>query len=219
MEAMMNRSNWLSSAGLVYVLVWIVGLLLESDTPGSTASTADLTAYFLAHQQAHMIQSYLIDGIAGVAILVFAATVAGIFRKFDEENPTLSSIVFGAGVAAASVSLVQAGMQQVLANRDVLAEGNAAPIRTILVMINATDTFKLLALALLSGTVSLLTFRTRALPQWTGWLGVILALLLIFGGWSFLLNNSALYNVLYLALPLLLLWVAAISVVILRRPK
>ena len=212
----MNRANWLASAGLVYVVAWVVGLLIEFNSPGPSASTADLTAYFLTHQQAHMLQSYLIDGIAGVAMLVFAASVAGVFQKFGDESVTLSRIVFGAGVAAASVSVVQAGMQQVLSNHDVLVTGDA-PIRTMLVLISETDTFKLLVLALLSGAASFLILRTRALPQWLGWLGVVLSLTLIFGGLSFVLNSPALSNVLVVSLPLLLLWVGGISVVILRR--
>jgi len=212
----MSGRNWLASPGLVYVGAWVAGLLIESNTPGSSASTADLRAYFLTHRQAHLIQSYVIDGIAGVAVLVFAAVLKGVFRKVDSETATLSDVVLGAGVAAASVSLAQAGIQQVLANPDVLAAGDA-PIRTILALVNATDTFKLLALALLSGTASILTFRTRVLPRSFGGLGIVLSLMLIVGGLSFVGNNPAFSVVLLLSLPLLLLWVGGISVVLLRR--
>jgi hypothetical protein len=106
MEAIMKKDNWLASAGLIYVAAWVIGLLIESSPSSTSASTAELTTYFATHQYAHMIQSYLIDGIAGIAILIFAASVTDVFRKHDGENTALSGIVFGAGIAAASVSLV-----------------------------------------------------------------------------------------------------------------
>ena len=76
------------------------------------------------------------------------------------------------------------------------------------------DTYKLLALGVFIGATALLAFRTRALPQW---LGAVLAPLLVIAGWTFALSPStqlAAYTVLLLAL---LVWVAGIGVVSLRR--
>jgi len=215
----MKSRNWLAAAGLLYVLVWVIGLLMGSDSPGLAVSSADLAAHFLAHRSAHLIQSYLIDGVAGVAVLIFAGSLASVFRKFDDsQNATLTSVLLGAGVATASVSLVQAGLQEVLVNPDVLAAGDGS-IRTILVLINTTDTFKLLALALFSGAASALILRTHALPRWLGWLGAALSAALIIGGLSFLLDSPALLSVLFASLPLLLVWVGAVSVAILQRTE
>lgn len=215
----MNRGNWLAAAGLLYVLVWIVGLLMGTGTPDASASSADLTSYFLTHRSAHLVQPYLIDGVAGVAVLIFAASLANVFRRFDDsQNATLRSVLLGAGMAAASVSLVQAGFQEALVNPAVLAAGDGS-IRTILVLINTTDTFKLLALALFSGAASALILRTNALSRWLGWLGVVLSLALLIGGLSFLLNSPLLLSVLFASLPLLLVWVGALSVAILRRTE
>jgi hypothetical protein len=99
---------------------------------------------------------------------------------------------------------------------DALAAGDT-PFRSILVLVNETDTFKLLALALQSGTTSIPAFRTRALPQWLGWLGVSLFLALIIGGLAFVVNNGLLNIVLIVSLPLLLIWVAAVSLIMLGR--
>ncbi len=215
----MKSRNWLAAAGILYVVVWVIGLLIASGSPGTSASTAELTTHFLAHRSAHLIRSYLIDGIAGVAVLIFAGALANVFRSFDDsQNAILTSVLWGAGVAAASISLVQAGLQEVLVNPDVLAAGDGS-IRTILVLINTTDTFKLLALALFSGAASALILRTHALPRWLGWLGAILSLALFIGGLSFLLESPALLSVLFASLPLLLVWVGAVSVAILQRTE
>jgi hypothetical protein len=61
------------------------------------------------------------------------------------------------------------------------------------------------------------TLRSGALPHWLRWLGAVLAPLLVIAGWTFALSAStqlAAYTVLLLVL---LLWVAAIGVVSLRR--
>ena len=212
----MNNNKWLAFAGFVYVAAWVIGLLLESNTPGVTASNAELRTYFLGHQQIHMLQAYLIDGIAGVAILVFAVMLKNSFEKNNVDFVLPTDMIMGAGITATSVSLVQAGMQQVLANPAILSTEDS-PLRMMLVLINVTDTFKLLALALFSGTASILTFQTRALPQWLGWLGTALTLALVLGGLSFMIPSSLLTNILFVSLPLLLLWVVAISVISLRR--
>lgn len=211
--------RWTAISGLVFVVAWVVGLLIEPNSPGPTASYAQLKAYYLAHQQAQTVQSYLIDGIAGVALIVFAAALRGAWRDRDGEDPVLADVVFGAGIAAASVSLVQAALGQMLAYRAVLED----PAGTLIVfgMVNMADTFKLLSLALLAAAAAVLIFRTRALPVWLGWLGwlgALLALTLLVGGLSFPLASAALYLVLYVALPLLLIWVGAVSVAMVALP-
>jgi hypothetical protein len=211
----MKNRNWLAYAGVIYVMTWIIGLLIESGLPSSSANQTELLAYFTTHQQSHMIQAYLIDGIAGIAILVFSAALAAHFRNLESDNSSFAQIVLGAGIAAASVSLVQAGFQEALSNPEIITTGSSS-IRTILILVNQIDTFKLLVLALLSGAVSILVFRTRHFPVWYGWLGTALSLTLIVGGFSFISSKSAFTYVLFVSLPLLLFWVGALSVSMLQ---
>ena len=110
----MNKRDWFAFAGLIYVAAWVIGLLIEFDTPQSSAPATDLTAYFLDHQQTHLIQAYLIDGIAGITLLVFTASLVAFFQRANNENATFLNVILGAGIAAGSVSLVQAGLQEVL---------------------------------------------------------------------------------------------------------
>ena len=63
-----------------------------------------------------MIQAYLLDGIAGVSLIVFAAALYSALRSFEGGSATVSSILFGAGVAAGTVSLLQGLFTQVLAD-------------------------------------------------------------------------------------------------------
>jgi len=213
----MNKRNWLTFSGLIYVLVWVIGLLLPTGSPSASTSNTEIKQILLANQQARIAQVYLIDGIAGIAILVFAASVASLFRTLDEKNASPVNVVLGAGIAAGSISLVQAGIQQTIVNQELLAAADT-PFRMLLVLVNQIDTFKLMALALLSVSTSVLGLRTRLIPAWIGWLGIVLALALLLGGLSFTLISPIFTYILFASLPMLLLWVGAVSVVLMIQP-
>lgn len=110
-------------------------------------------------------------------------------RRFEGESGLLSNILFGAGVAAGTVSLLQGLFTQVLADR-VATLGNPAAIRTLFDLNNEGDTYKLLALGVFLGAVALLVLRTQALPHWLGWVAAVLAPLLVIAGWNFALSTS-----------------------------
>lgn len=210
-----KEGRWIAGAGIIFIVAWIIGLFISFSSPAATASTAEWTTYYLDHREAAMFQTYLIDGITAIALIIFSAGLRSVLRRFESESTILSGIIFGAGVAAASVSLVQGTFGQVLANH-IAATGDSGAIRTLLELDNEADTFKLLPLGLLVGATSILALRTGALPRWLGWAGLVLSLLLVISGWSFPLNSSALSIALAVALIGLLLWVASVSMILLR---
>lgn len=216
--AMMTGGRWIAYAGFVYVVAWLVGLAIGQTTsaPGPTDSVSTMGAYFSSHRDAAMIQAYLLDGIAGVSLIVFTAALRSALRKFEGESATMSSILFGAGVAAGTVSLLQGLFTQVLADH-VAAMGNPATIRALFDLNAEGDTYKLLALGVFLGAAALLVFRTRALPRWLGWVAAVLAPLLVVAGWNFALSPSVQFAAYAVLLLVLLLWVGAVSVVSLRR--
>lgn len=147
--------------------------------------------------------------------IAFAAALGSFLRRFEGESATLSSILFGAGVAAGIVSLLQGLFTQVLAD-PVAAIGNAAAIRTLFNLNGDGDTYKLLALGVFLGATALLVFSTHTLPHWIGWIAAVLAPLLVIAGWNFALSTSVQYVAYAVLLVVLLFWIAALSVISLR---
>src|SRR5437879_4535975 len=82
-----------------------------------------------------MLQTYLLDGVAGASLLVFAAALRRFFRKVVDGGAALADVAFGAGVTAASVSFVQAAFGEVLANH-VAAGRDAGLTRTLFDLVN-----------------------------------------------------------------------------------
>jgi hypothetical protein len=216
--ALMEGGRWIAGAGFAYVAAWLIGLAIgmATSSPAPTDAIQTIEAYFRAHREAAMIQAYFLDGLAGAALIVFAAALRGALRRFEGERATVSSILFGTGVAAGSVSLLQGLFTQVLADH-VAAMGNLATTRALFDLNGEGDTYKLLALGVFIGATALLTFRSGALPQWLGWLGAVLAPLLVIAGWTFALSASAQLAAYTVLLLILLVWVAATGVVSLRR--
>ncbi len=210
----MNKRNLPAFFGFVYVVVWVVGLLIPTGSLSASMSNADIQQVLLAHQLAWTVQVYLIDGVAGISILPFAVAAANLFQAADEKN--FARVVLAAGIAAGGISLVQAGVQQTLVNPDLLVSEDI-PFRTLLVLVNQIDTFKLMALALLSISTSIPGLRTRLIPAWINWLGIILTIALLLGGFSFIFVNSILTTVLFASLPMLLVWVGTVSAVAMKK--
>ncbi|GJQ36897.1 MAG: hypothetical protein JETCAE01_29070 [Anaerolineaceae bacterium] len=204
----MNKRNLLAFFGFLYVVVWVIGLLIPTGTLSPSMSNAEIQQVLVSHQLARWIQIYLIDGIAGVSVLLFGVMAASFFQLAEEKK--LAWVVLGAGIAAGTISLVQAGVQLTLVNSDLLASAET-PFRTLLVLVNQIDTFKLMALALLSVSTSSLGLRTRLIPAWINWLGIILSIALLLGGLSFVFASSMLTAILFASLPMLLVWVGAVS--------
>jgi len=210
----MHTKNWLAFFGFLYVAVWVIGLLIPAGALSPSMSNAELQQALLAHQLPRLIQVYLIDGVAGIAILLFAVASAVLFQSADEKP--FARVVLGAGIAAGTISLAQAGAQQTLINPTLLSSAET-PFRTLLALVNQMDTFKLMALALLSISTSILGVRTRLIPTWVNWLGILLALALLLGGLSFAFANPLLTAVLFASLPMLLVWVGAVSAVAMKQ--
>lgn len=218
MEVVIIGGRWIAWAGAIYVVAWIIGLSVgfASSSPAPTDSVQKIGAYFASHRQAAMIQAYLLDGIAGAALIAFAAALRTALRRFEGEGATLSRILFGAGIAAGTISLTQGLFTQVLADR-VAAMGNGATIRALYDLNAEGDTYKLLALGVFLGAAAVLIMRTHALPRWLGWIAAALAPLLVISGWNFALSADAQYAAYTLFLIVLLIWVAAVSAISWQR--
>src|SRR5690349_13375819 len=94
-----RMSNYrVATAGSWFVCAWLVGLVVAPAAPPADAPAADVAAYFAAHAWSTTLQSVLVHGIAGVALLVIARSLAtGRAARL-------------AGTAAAVTSLVQAAV-------------------------------------------------------------------------------------------------------------
>ncbi len=209
-DSQARTSDW---SGLVYVAAWVIGLGLASSGPGAFDPAGEVHEYFVDHRSVALIQSLLVHGVAGVALIVFALALG---RRFagaaigGSRNVTVAS-----ATAAAVVSFVQVALMVALYSH--VGGGGANGSRSLFNAINKADRLKLVLLAVFVATASLAAVRLAALPRWISWVGAVLAPLLVLGGLAFVFDVAVFDVALLTALPVLLLCVGATNVTLLRR--
>lgn len=204
------------SAAAVYLAAWVIGLLVAPPAPSPGASALEVQEYFTDNRSTTLVQALLVHAIAGIALAVFVVALARCLAR--AASPRLRRTLVVAGVGAATVSLVQSGIEIAL-NRHVAARGAAATSADLFHAVNVADTVKLVLLAIAIGAATMLAARSGAFPRWLDALGAALGPLLIVGGLAFLIDSDALSTVLALSLILLLVWVAAVGFVLVRAGR
>jgi hypothetical protein len=177
--------------GGIYVVAWRLGLVIAPSAPAIDASALAVHRFYLGHTAAAVVQSLLVHGVAGLALLLLAVDLRRVLRS--RAGRSLTTAATGAGVIAGVVSLIQVVCMVVLA----AGIATATPERTLRLVqvIDTADAAKLLA-------------------WWLCMVGAVLAPLLPISGATFVLDQPGLYGALYISLPLLLVWVAGAGVAI-----
>jgi hypothetical protein len=127
------------------------------------------------------------------------------------ESSTLSNLLLVAGTVVTSLSCLEDLFVQVVANH-MAATHEAAVIRSLLELNAESDTFQLPIPGIMIAAASWLGWRVQALPPWLGWVGAVDALLLGVASGNSLFPGEALPLVLDISAPGLLVWTAAVSV-------
>jgi len=204
----------LGVAAAAYVLAWIIGLGIGFSFPSPDASGNEWVNYLQSHQSLVVLQEYLIHGIAAIALIIFAAAVYTILRGGGALG-ALPAVAFGGAIAAASVSLTQATVGQVLASK-AAPTGDASLVTSLVGLDIQADTYKLLGLILLVVCASVALAGIRAVPRWVMWGGIVVGVLLLLGSWSSPVNFAPLGLALDLSLLGLLAWVGVVAFFLMR---
>ena len=144
----------------------------------------------------------------------FAAAVYTILRGGGALG-ALPAVAFGGAIAAASVSLTQATVGQVLASK-AAPTGDASLVTSLVGLDIQADTYKLLGLILLVVCASVALAGIRAVPRWVMWGGIVVGVLLLLGSWSSPVNFAPLGLALDLSLLGLLAWVGVVAFFLMR---
>jgi len=200
------RGSLLPSA-VTYVLAWVIGLAVAPARPRTDAAV-DLGSFLRGHLWPVLVQSLLVHGVAGVALAVVALATG---RALASRASRI------AGLLAAGLSLTQVAL---LVAATVAAGRHADDVVARFVHgVDGVDAVKLLALAAFAAVISAVGRRRQVLPVWAWGLGTALAGLLVLGSVSFVPGLGGTLGVaLFAALPLLLVFIAALALLVARSP-
>jgi Domain of unknown function (DUF4386) len=205
----MTNHRWTALSGIVFVVLMLTGAAFVIDVPKADASAQEIASYLddSGNHTRNVIGAY-IWVLGGLAFLGFVAGLRAVLRRAEGEPGTLSSVVFGAGVVFTAVWSVSAAT---LASVAYAVEFANAPVSdpdlvrvlpqlgSLLLLLGGGFAGILLVLA-----TSVLAFRTRVLPRWLAWFGIVVAIALVF-------------DVTYMNILPLVAWVGVASIALLMR--
>ena len=198
-----------AASGIAFVALFLAALLVL-DIPGHDDSEEIVNAFYAesANRARVVIAAYLLAA-AGLSLLWFFAYLCGRLRAAEGEPAPLSAVTFASGVVFVAMLFAGAAAQSptYAFSIDLFDEPQSQLARaTIPHQGYSALIFGLLAAALAVASASLAIMRTEVYPRWLAWLGFAVALLLLFG-------------LLFLPMLALLVWVLAVSVVLLRSDR
>jgi hypothetical protein len=202
-------ARWSPVSGFVFVALFVVGIILNSDVPGAGSSDAKIRSYFSddGNQLKLEVAYYVVT--VGVAFFIwFVGLVAGRVREAEGQGAWLARIVVASGTASALVMLAGfAANSMVAATADHTTrfriDPDTARVITDFAYPLTFETGLPLAAPFVLATALALR-QGDVIPRWLGWAGIAVAFTCIVG---------------FLGVPMALFfaWVVILGVLLLRR--
>jgi hypothetical protein len=209
-ECIVFNHRWAAVSGIVFVVLMLVGASFIIDLPKPNAPAQEIAAYLAdpANQMRNVIGAYMWV-VGGLAFLGFVGGLRAVLRQAEGGPGTLSNLVFGAGVVFTAVWSVSAATLAAVAFSVGFSGAPLSDPDLVRVLPQLGSLLLLLGggfagIFLLMAT-SLIIVRTRVLPGWLAWFGLLIAITLVVPVWT------------YMNIVPLLVWVASASVVLFRR--
>ena len=202
------RRRTAAAAG-AYVGAWLVGLALAPAAPAPDAAAADIARHYLDNAPGVLASSALVHGAAGVALAVFATSLAQSVRA----HGGLRRAVTGTGIAASILSLAQVA---IAASATAVADSDGESTTNLFHALNLVDVLKIALLASFVLVATTATGRARRLPRWLRLLAATLAPTLIVGSAALVAPSPVLSAALAASLIGLLIWVGSFGVLVRR---
>jgi hypothetical protein len=172
--------RWSALAGVLFVALFAIALALSGNTGDNPG---EVTKWYAddGNQTKQFVAWFLYIGSA-IAFLSFLGTLRDMLVRAEGGPGTLSALVFGPGVAftalyVAGVSLFAA--PAALANdSDFKLDPNTAEVFSnagYLTLVSGVMVASIVVLA-----TSTAALRTGVLPAWLGWIGLVVAIIMLF---------------------------------------
>lgn len=170
--------RWAAATGIGFVVLALITFFMVPAPPKLDAPVGKIVDYYVKHRTAQAL-SFYIGALAFVVLFLwFLGSLRSFLMRAEGSPGRLSAVAFGAGLIFIAVVAVAALAAQTL-TLGAAASGNEALIRALYVAANVGFSAVSFPIAVLAAATSLVVLRTKALPQWYGQVGAIVALLFL----------------------------------------
>ncbi|WP_239128820.1 hypothetical protein [Sinosporangium siamense] len=174
--------RWGGLAGIVAVILAIIGRLILGSTPSIVDQAMSISTYVVQHRWQILLAS-LLYAIALAFFLWFGVALARAFRRGETSGDisamVLAGFVFVTAIAFMAVTAF-AGMAYAMSVHRLLLPIAAAPYAALTVM----STLGGIALAVPFVAAAVGIMRTRVFPVWMAWFAILVAVLAVLAAFA-----------------------------------
>jgi hypothetical protein len=189
-------------SGLLAVAILVVSVVVAGfDSVDSNDSVVKVVNFWKDNDTEQSLGAIL-GAIAMVPFLWFLGSLRSAFRAAEGESGRLSAIAFAGGIVLVGFGLVDSALQFAIAD----SVGDIPPVatQTLSALYNNFFFGFPVGIGTLLLASSLVILRTRVLPGWLGWVALILGIV-------------NLTPIGFFAFPVVLVWIAVVSVLLFQR--
>ena len=205
--------RWGALGGILFVILVVAGALLPGSPPMPSDSTADMVKFIADKGDQVRIAGYL----GAVAIVPFFWFIASLWRLLRRDEGGAPRLAVAAALGGAFAATVGAVGGIVLALLPMVRSSLTPGLLRILYILSTNVAYlSLFGIATLVLSASVIFIRSRGMPVWLGYFGILVALLALIGGGATVSANDTLFNIGVVAFLLSSLWIVILSVCMLR---
>lgn len=215
----MANVNWeriARATGIIFVVLAVIGFLVIGDQPKVGDSSTDIASFYTDHR-GRVLTAMVIFGFAFLFLIWFVGAVAETLREAGEGRLAATALVLSAVWVAlqASITMMAGGLAL-----NIAAAGDNGGVLVALNTITWTgDVFAAFLLAGVFAAVTIGLVRSKTLPSWYGWLGLVATLAVILRATNWAEDGfwSPSGEFVFLAIISGLLWTLVTSIMLVRR--
>jgi hypothetical protein len=189
-------------SGLLAVAILVVSIVIAGFDSVDTNDSVTKVVDFWKDNDSKQSAGAILGAISMVPLLWFLGSLRSAFRAAEGESGRLSAIAFAGGIVLVGFGLVDSALQFAVAE----SVGDIPPVATQTLSALYNNFF--FGFPVGTGTLllasALVILRTRVLPAWIGWVALVLGIVSLTPAGFF-------------AFPLVLVWIAVVSVFLFRQ--
>jgi hypothetical protein len=165
-------TRWTGIGGVLFFVALAAAIFQSPNAPDSTASAAKVVKYYGSHKNSVTVNVYITEVAVVIAVIFFWYVRE--YVSSVPENRRLANLGFAGALLLAASGGLSGGFEQALVNGIKHFDPGSMQLLNALSE-DATNILGAIGVAILLGATGLVAIRSRVLPQWLGWVSVVIA--------------------------------------------